>query len=99
MDFALFDFFIGFFLMNALPHLLFGLLKIRMLSAFGFSPLSNLAYAFLNVAIALVLFHIQHGIQMLVYNGIVIGAGAMLIIYLVTGKYFYNLFQQNSELR
>lgn len=97
MEFTLIDFFIGFFLMNAMPHLLFGLLKIRFLSAFGFSPKGNIAYAFLNVAIALLLFHIRYGIQELMNQGIVIGAGAMLLIYLLSGRFFYKLFQQNDE--
>jgi len=97
MEFTLIDFFIGFFLMNAMPHLLFGLLKIRFLGAFGFSPLGNVAYAFLNVAIALVLFHIQYGIRELMNYGFVVGTVTMLLIYLVSGRFFYNLFQQNNE--
>lgn len=97
MTFTLLDFLTGFFLMNAMPHLLFGLYKIRMLSLFGFSPSANLAYFGFNIVVALLLFHLQHGIQMLFSNGIVIGAGTMLLIYLVTGKFFYNHFQLSAE--
>jgi hypothetical protein len=96
MELSLLDFLIGFFLMNAMPHLLFGLLKIRFLSAFGFSPRGNVAYAFLNVAMALVLFHIQYDIQALMRHGIMIGAGVMLLLYLVSARFFYNLFQQRD---
>lgn len=94
MEFALIDFFIGFLLMNAMPHMLFGLLKIRFFSAFGFSALGNLAYASLNVVTALILFHAHYGVQALATHGIVIGAGAMLFIYLVSGRLFYDLFQK-----
>ena len=99
MEFTLVDFLIGLTLMNAMPHLLFGLLKVRFLSAFGFSPSGNIAYAFLNVASALVLFHIQYGIQELMSHGMVIGAGVVLLLYLVSGRFIYHLFQQNDESR
>lgn len=97
MEFTLADFFIGFFLMNAMPHLLFGLLKIRFFTAFGFSSKGNMAYALINVVLALLLFHIQYGIQTLMKNGFVLGSGTILIIYLLTGRFFFKLFQQNSE--
>lgn len=93
MELTVVDFLIGFFLMNAMPHTLFGLLKIRFFSAFGFSPQGNLGYGLLNVVLALVLFHFQYGIETLLSHGIVIGAGTMLLIYLVSGRFFYNLFQ------
>lgn len=96
MQFVPTEFFVGFFLMNAMPHMLFGLLGIRFFSLFGFSAQGNLAYAFLNVVVALVLFHFQYGIQALISNGIVIGACTMLLIYLLTGRFFYSLFQQNN---
>jgi len=94
MEFSIIDFLIGFTLMNAMPHLLFGLLKIRFFSAFGFSPQGNIAYAFLNIAIALALFHFQYGLSALMRHGIVLGVIAMWLIYLVTGKFFYSLFQK-----
>ena len=96
MQFTLLDFLIGFFLMNAMPHWLFGITKTRMLSAFGFSPQANIAYSFLNVIIALMIFHIQYGIQMLFSSGITVGVLAMLVIYYLTGKFFLNTFQKNS---
>jgi hypothetical protein len=97
VEFSLIDFFIGFFLMNAMPHLLFGLLKVRFFSAFGFSASGNLAYAFVNVVTALILFHAHYGVQALATHGIVIGAMAMLFIYLVSGRFFYDLFQKNGS--
>ncbi|WP_420628089.1 hypothetical protein [Candidatus Leptofilum sp.] len=89
---TLIDFLTGFFLMNAMPHLLVGLFEIRFLSAFGYKPMANLGYALLNVVVALLLFHVQHSIQALSTHGILLGALAMLFIYLVTGRYFYNRF-------
>lgn len=97
MEFTLIDFLIGFFLMNAMPHWLFGITRTRMLSAFGFTAQANIAYSFLNVAIAFSLFQFQYGLQQLFESGILLGAFAMLVIYYLTGKFFINLFQENSN--
>ena len=97
MELTFSDFLIGFFLMNAMPHLLFGLIDVRFLSAFGFSRWGNLAYALVNIDVALLLFHMQYGIRELFTNGIVIGALAMLVIYAVTGRYFYNRFHLRHQ--
>lgn len=83
----------GFTLMNAMSHFLFGLLNIRFLSAFGFSSQGNIAYGLLNVVITLGLFQYRYGIAELMSHGVEIGAGAVLLLYLVTGRFFYNLFQ------
>jgi hypothetical protein len=96
MEFTFIDFLIGFFLMNAMPHILFGLLKIRFFSVFGFSPSGNMGYGFLNITVAFVLFHIQYGLETLMNHGIVVGAGTMLLIYVVSGRFFFNLFQEKK---
>ncbi len=96
MEFTLIDFFIGFFLMNAMPHLLFGLYNVRMISAFGLSPLANLIYSFVNVTVALVLFHLQYGMQSLASYGIILGAGTVVVLYLLTGRFFYNLLRKDK---
>ena len=98
MQITLIDFFIGFFLMNAMPHMLFGLFEIRFLSLFGYSSRGNLAYAFLNVAVALLLFHMQYGIQELLSQGILIDALTVFLLYLVTGRFFYKRFQNKYAL-
>ncbi len=98
MELTFIDFLIGFFLMNAMPHNLFGLLKIRFFSAFGFSPMGNLAYGLLNIIIAFTLFHIQYGIKTVLNHGIVMGACTLLLIYLVSGRFFYNLFQEKKTV-
>ena len=96
MQFTLIDFFIGFFLMNAMPHLIFGMLNMRFLSLFGFSAAGNVAYAIVNVIIATVLFHIQYGIRSITEHGIFIGAAAMLLIYLITVRFFNDLFKRTA---
>ncbi len=97
MSFTFSDFLIGFFLMNAMPHILFGLLRIRFFSAFGFSPQGNIAYGFLNIVLALTVFHIHYGIGTLINHGFMIGAGVILLIYLVSGRFFYNLFSRKYK--
>ena len=92
MEFTILDFLIGFFLMNAMPHWIFGITKTPMLSAFGLSPQANIAYSFLNVAIALTLFQFQYGIQTFLSSGIAVGALAMLVIYYLTGKFFVTFY-------
>lgn len=90
----LIDFLIGFFLMNAMPHLLCGLFEIRMLSVFGFSRAANLGYAAFNTTAALLLFHIQYGIAALWQHGIMLGAGTILLAYVLTGRYFFVRFNK-----
>ena len=97
MNLTLIDFLIGFFLMNAMPHLLCGLWNIRFFNPFGFSAQGNLAYAAINVIVALVLYHVEYGIGTLMGNGIMIGALAMLLIYTLTGRFFYNLFHASKQ--
>ncbi|MEM7801559.1 MAG: hypothetical protein AAF633_20355 [Chloroflexota bacterium] len=96
MTFTLTDFFIGFFLMNAMPHLIFGLFRIRMLSLFGFSPQANLAYFLVNLTVASGLFQFKYGLQSISGQGVILGACTILFIYVLTGLYFYILFRQNS---
>jgi hypothetical protein len=86
----------GFFLMNAMPHLLFGLIRLRFLSLFGFSARGNLLYALVNILIALSIYHVQYDISTLLDDGLMIGALAMLAIYAVTGRFFVRLFQENN---
>ncbi len=95
MELNILDFLIGFFLMNAMPHVLFGKLKIRFLSGFGFGDRANLAYAAASIVVVLVLFHIRYGIQNLLSNGIVLGAGTMILIYFLTITFFHNLFRRD----
>ncbi len=94
MNFTWLDFLTGLFFMNAMPHLLFGIIRLRFLSAFGFSAVGNLVYALLNLIIAGGLYHYQYGIESIINDGIVVGSLTILVIYLFIGRILINLFQE-----
>jgi hypothetical protein len=87
------DFVIGLTLMNAMPHFVLGIWKGRILSAFGFGPRANLAYSAVNFAAAIGLFLYRYGTEGLAEQGIFLGALAILVIYFVTGQFFYDRFR------
>lgn len=89
---SLIDFLIGFFLMNAMPHFVLGTWKGRMFSAFGFGDAQNIAYGLLQGVIALGLFLWEYGIAGLTENGIFVGALTILVIYFITGRFFFKRF-------
>ncbi len=91
------DFLIGFFLMNAMPHMLMGILDVRFLSLFGFSARANVGYSAFNVLVAAILFHVEHGLDQLLDNGVAVGVLTMLAIYAVTGRFFVNLFDSDRK--
>lgn len=91
------DFFIGFFLMNAMPHFVLGVWSGRMFSAFGFGDKQNIAYALLNAGISISLFLYAYGLDGLTANGIYSGALLILIIYFITGHFFRNLFSLKEK--
>ena len=68
------DFIIGATLMNAMPHLVLGIWKGRMFSAFGFGDKQNIAYGFLCLTISVGLFIYKYGIDKILDNGIYSGA-------------------------
>lgn len=88
------DFIIGTTLMNAMPHLVLGIWKGRMFSAFGFGDKQNIAYGFLCLFISVGLFIYQYGAMAILTNGIYSGALALLLIYFVTGQFWYKLFSK-----
>jgi len=90
------DFLIGFFLMNAMPHFVLGVWKGRMFSAFGFGDKQNIAYSLVNFFFALGLFIYTYGVPGILENGIFAGALLMLVIYYITGNFFYNLFNKEE---
>lgn len=93
-EFTITDFLIGFFLMNAMPHFIFGITKTRMLSLFGYSAAGNIGYALAQITAALIIFHIQYGINELLASGIFLGALTIMVIYLISGKLFVNAFRK-----
>ena len=92
----LIDFFIGFFLMNAMPHFILSVWKGRILSAFGFGNKQNLAYSLLNFGLALGLFFYAYGWNGFSENGIFIGCLIILLIYYATGHFFYRTFNKKA---
>ncbi len=91
------DFLIGFFLMNAMPHLIFGMIRLRFLSLFGFSSIGNILYALVNICAAGTLYHYQYDITSIKQDGILLGALAIFMIYLITGRFFVGIFQPKHE--
>jgi len=84
--------------MNAMPHMIFGLIRLRFLSLFGFSALGNLLYSLVNIGAAGALYHHQYGINALLMDGVTLGALALLSIYLLTGRFFVALFQEKTKV-
>ena len=91
------DFIIGATLMNAMPHLVLGIWKGRMFSAFGFGNKQNIAYGLLCLLISVGLFIYQYGANKIFENGIYSGALALLLIYFVTGQFWYTLFNDKHK--
>ena len=93
----LIDFLIGVLLMNSLPHFVLGITKTRFLGMFGYKPSANIWYAIVQFVLAMVLFHINHGIETLLDNGIVLGAACTGILFLIFGKAILRFYQGNDK--
>lgn len=88
------DFIIGLTLMNAMPHFVLSVYKGRMLSLFGYTPQANLYYAGFNVLVAAGLYFYKYGLDHFWENGILVGACFTLLMYFLTGRYFYRIFHE-----
>ena len=88
------DLIIGMTLMNAMPHFVLGIWKGRMLSAFGFGNVKNILYGLLNFVISMALFLYRHGVEQLLKNGIYSGALLILLIYFLTGQFWFSVFHK-----
>jgi hypothetical protein len=80
-----------------MPHLIFGIIRLRFLSLFGFSAMGNLLYALVNIGVAGAIYHYQYDIMSIKHDGILLGALAMFVIYAITGRFFVSLFQGKHE--
>ncbi len=78
-----------------MAHIVIGSVKVRFFALFGFSDFANFCYGLLNVTVALILFQIQYGLDSITNHGIVSGSLLMIIIYLGTGRIFYNKFKKS----
>jgi len=83
--------------MNAMPHYVLGIWKRRMLSAFGFGNTQNIMYGLLNFTISIGLYLYQYGLNHLLSNGIYLGAVTMLVIYFLTSKVLFNVFNKSPK--
>jgi hypothetical protein len=90
----LIDFLIGMTLMNAMPHFVLGTWKARMFSAFGFGDTKNILYGLLNFLVSLALFVYKYGMESIALDGIYAGALALLLIYFLSGWFWYSLFHK-----
>jgi hypothetical protein len=90
------DFLIGVLLVNSLPHFVLGITKTRFLGMFGYKPTANIWYAIVQFVLALVLFHIQHGIESILTNGIFLGAACTCLLFLVFGKTILKFYQKRN---
>ncbi len=88
------DFCVGAALMNAMPHLVLGIWKGRMFSAFGFGNWQNKAYGMLCMCIALLLYNYKYGLAHLCNDGIFTGALSIGVIYILTGHFWYKRFNK-----
>lgn len=82
--------------MNAMPHLVLGIWQGRMFSAFGFGNKQNIAYGLLCLGISVALFIYRYGADQIFDNGIYFGAVSLLIIYAVTGQFWYTIFKNKK---
>ena len=91
------DFLIGLTLMNAMPHLVLGVWKGRMFSAFGFGNWKNIAYGSLNLVVSIGLFVYRHGLGQVAQDGIYAGALTILVIYFLTARFWYYVFHERIQ--
>lgn len=92
----LIDFIIGGLLMNAMPHFIFGITKVKYLGMFGFSTTGNIIYSMLQFVVCMILFHIQYGITHLFENGMFVGGLTVLILFYLFGKMLFTIFNREK---
>ncbi|MDN5211101.1 hypothetical protein QQ020_03540 [Fulvivirgaceae bacterium BMA12] len=91
------DFFIGFTLMNAMPHFVLGVWRARILGGFGFGYRQNILYGLFNFVVSISLFIYQYGITGLKENGFYTGALFILFAYFLLGKMLYRRFNPDKR--
>ena len=66
-----------------------------MVSAFGFGDKQNIVYGLLCFAISIGLYIYKYDADHILDNGIYVGAVALLLIYILTGQFWYKLFKKD----
>lgn len=92
------DFIIGALLVNAMPHLIFGLTNTNFLGLFGYKPKGNISYAILQFIICIVLFCYNYGYEALLDNGFLIGGLTVLILYFIFGKFLIRFYGKQETI-
>ncbi len=90
------DFFIGVLIVNAMPHLIFGLTNTHFLGLFGYSPKGNISYAILQFIICLVLLYFNYTQKELLNNGYLIGGVTVLCLYFIFGKMLVKFYEKQK---
>ncbi len=93
----LIDFIIGFLLLNALPHFVLGVYKMRILSLFGFSSIANMAYGILCFCGSLGLYLYTYGFSSMMEDGFMLGGIFICCAYFMVAKILYHLWQVNHN--
>jgi hypothetical protein len=94
MNSSLIDFFIGLTLVNIIPHYMVGILKVRFLSLYGFGDKQNMAYAYTSLAVSIILYHINYGVNTIFDHAWYAGGLFVVISYLILGSVFVKMFKE-----
>jgi len=98
MSIIIAQFFIGFFLANALPHLIAGLMDIKLLSLFGFSAKGNIAYSIWNVCLAAGIGIYMFGFEALLQHTFFWGMLTVFLIYALVGRSLYLRWNTSPDI-
>jgi hypothetical protein len=91
------DFIIGALVVNAMPHLIFGLTNTHFLGMFGYSPKGNITYAILQFVICIALYCYQYDYETLLDNGFLVGGLTVLILYFLFGKLLVQFYGKQAK--
>ncbi len=89
MRFSSVDFLVGFFMANAIAHLVLGLMKVRFFAGFGYGSRANIGYSICNIALAGAIASIGNEPAALLENAMFWGALTLYVIYAITGRTLY----------
>ncbi len=90
----LIDFIIGGLLVNAMPHLIFGLTNTHFLGLFGYSSKGNIIYAILQFLLCILLLVLNYNFSEIFANGFLIGGLTVLVLYFILGKFLIKLYKK-----
>jgi len=92
------DFIIGALVVNAMPHLIFGLTKTHFLGMFGYSPKGNILYAVLQFILCILLYYFNYGYKEFLDNGYLVGGITVLVLYFIFGKILIQFYGRQEKI-